>query len=65
LFKANRRYTLELLGQLPWLWEKTLLVPNPQGGQQQVRVAEVVEMQSHHVDGHVEDIRKIRQKFRR
>lgn len=61
LFKANRQHTLELLEQVPWLWEKFLLIPTRQGGQEQVSVKEVVEMQSRHVEGHVEDIRKIRQ----
>jgi len=61
LFKANRQHTLELLMQVPWLWEKYLLIPPQQGGQEQVTVAEVVEMQSRHVEGHVEDITKIRQ----
>jgi len=61
LFKANRQHTLDLLMQVPWLWEKCLLIPTRQGGQEQVSVGEVVEMQSRHVEGHVIDIRKIRQ----
>jgi len=63
LFKANRQHTLELLKQVPWLWEKCLLIPTRQGGQEQVSVGEVVEMQSRHVEGHVEDVRKIRQSY--
>jgi hypothetical protein len=63
LFKANRHHTLELLKQVPWLWEKCLLIPTLQGGQERVSVGKVVEMQSHHVEGHVEDIQKIRQSF--
>jgi hypothetical protein len=61
LFEANRRHTLELLDKAPWLFEKSLLIPNRQGGHELVTVAEVVEMQSRHVEGHGEDIQKIRQ----
>jgi hypothetical protein len=61
LLTANRQHTLDLLGQVPWLWEKALLIPTRQGGQERVTVGEVVEMQARHVEGHVEDIRKIRQ----
>jgi uncharacterized damage-inducible protein DinB len=60
LLNANREHTLDLLAQVPWLWEKSLLIPTRQGGQERVTVGEVVEMQSRHVEGHVEDIRKIR-----
>jgi uncharacterized damage-inducible protein DinB len=61
LLTANRQHTLDLLRQVPWLWEKGLLIPTRQGGQERVTVGEVVEMQARHVEGHVEDIRKIRQ----
>ena len=61
LFAANRQHTLELLKQVPGLWDKCLLIPNHQGGQERVSVGEVVEMQSRHVVGHVEDIHQIRQ----
>jgi uncharacterized damage-inducible protein DinB len=60
LFKANRLHTLDLLEQVPWLWEKGLLIPTRDGGRERVTVAEVVEMQIRHVEGHVEDIRQIR-----
>ncbi len=61
LLKANRQHTLELLEHVPGLWEKCLLIPTRQGGQEKVSVAEVIEMQAGHVVGHVEDIQKIRQ----
>lgn len=61
LFKANRQHTLELLRHVPALWEKCLLIPTKQGGQEKVSVGEVVKMQAGHVMGHVEDIQKIRQ----
>ena len=64
LLIANRQHTLALLRQVPWLWERCLLIPTRQGGQERVTVGEVVEMQSRHVEGHVEDIQKIRQVHR-
>ena len=60
LLKANRLHTLDLLRQIPWLWEKCLLIPTRAGGQERASVGEVVEMQTRHVEGHVEDIRQIR-----
>jgi hypothetical protein len=63
LFRANRLHTLELLRQVPKLWEKCLLIPTHQGGQERASVGEVVEMQSRHVEGHVEDIRQIRMAY--
>src|SRR5512143_3937505 len=61
LFKANRQHTLELLNQVPWLWEKCLMSPTRLGEQERVSVGDVVEMQARHVMGHVEDIQNIRQ----
>jgi hypothetical protein len=61
LLRANRQHTLDLLKQTPGLAEKCLLIPNRQGEKESVTVGEVVEMQAHHVEGHVEDIRQIRQ----
>jgi hypothetical protein len=60
LFKANRQHTVELLNQVPNLWDKCLHIPTRQGGQERVSVGEVIEMQAGHVAGHVEDIQKIR-----
>ena len=61
LLKANREHSLGLLHQLPWLWENRLFIPTRDGGQERVSVSDVVEMQARHVEGHVEDIRQIRQ----
>jgi len=60
LLKANRQHTQEMLEQVPWLWDKSLLIPTLQGGQERVSVGEVVEMQARHVEAHVDDIRQIR-----
>jgi DinB superfamily len=64
LLDANRQHTLDLLAQVPGLWEKSLLISDRQGSQERVTVVEVVDMQSRHVEGHVEDIRTIRQAHR-
>ncbi len=63
LFKANRQHTIELLHHVPELWDRSLLIPTRQGGQERVSVGAVVEMQAGHVMGHVEDIQQIRNKF--
>jgi hypothetical protein len=60
LFQANRKHTLDLLSQIPWLWEKCLLIPTRAGEQELASVGEVMEMQTRHVEGHVDDIRQIR-----
>lgn len=60
LFAANRQHTLELLKQVPALWEKCLFVQAKQAGQEKVSVRDVVDMQASHVVGHVDDILKIR-----
>lgn len=61
LLKANRQHTMDILKQVPIIWEKSLSIPTPNGGREKVSVGEVVEMQSRHVEGHIEDIRQIRQ----
>jgi hypothetical protein len=60
LFAANRAHTMELLKKVPELWGKSLLIPNPHEEQERATVSEVVEMQSRHVERHVEDIHQIR-----
>jgi hypothetical protein len=50
-----------LLESLPSAWEQSLVVRWPNGEEQQVSVAWVVEMQARHVPGHVDDIRRARQ----
>jgi hypothetical protein len=63
LFRANRQHTLELLQQVPDLWNKCLLIPTRHGGHEKASVGEVVAMQAGHVIGHVEDIQKIREAY--
>jgi len=61
LFHANRGHIVQLLDQVPSAWEQSLLVRWPDGTEQQVSVAAVVEMQARHVTGHLDDIQKARQ----
>ncbi len=63
LFKANRLHTIELLEEVPGLWEKSLFIPTRQGGQERVSVGEVVKMQAGHAVDHAEDIRLIRKAY--
>ena len=61
LFLANRVHIVQLLQEIPAAWEQTLLIKWPNGDEQEVSVAWVVEMQAQHVPGHAEDIRRARQ----
>lgn len=61
LFRANRSHIVQLLELVPEAWEQSLLVRWPDGEQEKVTVAWVVNMQAEHVPGHVDDIRRIRQ----
>ena len=62
MFRANRQYIEQLLKQTPGAMEKCLRVRWPQGEEQDVSVGWVVEMQTRHVQQHIEDIRRIREK---
>jgi hypothetical protein len=61
LFRANRGHIVQLLEHMPAVWEQSLLVRWPNGEEQEVSVAWVVEMQARHVPGHADDIRRARQ----
>jgi uncharacterized damage-inducible protein DinB len=61
LFRASRAHIVQLLEQVPEVWERSLLVRWPRGKEQEVTVAWVVEMQAQHVIGHVDDIQRARQ----
>jgi hypothetical protein len=58
LFRANRGHIVQLLDHVPGAWEQCLLVRWPNGVEQELNVASVVEMQARHVTGHLDDIRK-------
>lgn len=61
LFRANRAHIVQLLDHVPGAWEQSLLVRWPNGVQQELNVASVVEVQARHVTGHLDDIRRARQ----
>jgi hypothetical protein len=61
LFRASRSHIAQLLVHRPDVWERSLLVRWPNGKEQEITVAWVVNMQAQHVTGHVEDIRRARQ----
>jgi len=61
LFQANRAHIVQLLESVPAAWEQCLVVRWPNGEEQQVGVAWVVEMQARHVPVHVEEIQRARQ----
>jgi len=60
LFHANRAHIVQLLQGIPRAGERSLSVAWPQRPEERVSVAWVVEMQTRHVVGHIEDIRRIR-----
>ncbi|UCC87301.1 MAG: DinB family protein [Anaerolineales bacterium] len=62
LFRANRRHISQLLHQMPGAWEKYTLITLPDGEEEATSVREVVEMQTQHLEGHIEDIQAIRKK---
>jgi hypothetical protein len=61
LFRANRYHIVELVGQIPDAWEKSICLKWPDGEEERITIGEVLEMQARHVVGHVHDIQMIRQ----
>ena len=61
LFRANRRYIVQLLNQIPDAWERHISIKWPDGQVAQITVGYIVEMQAQHVVHHINDIRMIRQ----
>ena len=59
LFEANRQRTVQLLRNVPDPLGRCIVVRWPSGQEQEVTVAWVVEMQTRHVAGHIDDILKI------
>jgi hypothetical protein len=60
LFEANRRHVTELLQTVPDAWTGCITVRWPSGQEQEVTVGWIVEMQTRHVVGHIDDILRIR-----
>ena len=61
LLEANRNHVVELLRKVPGSLSKTIIIEWPVGDQQEVNIEWVLEDQTNHVEGHVEEIRKIRE----
>jgi len=61
LFRLNRRHVVDLLQQIPGVWERRIRVRWPHRPEESVTVRDVVEMQADHALGHVDDICLIRQ----
>jgi uncharacterized damage-inducible protein DinB len=61
LFRANRRHIVQLLQQIPDAGERYTLITLPDGEKRPTPVHYVVQMQTDHVTGHVNDIRAIRE----
>jgi DinB superfamily len=62
LFRANRNHIVQLLRHTPGAMEKSLRVHWPTKlGEQEVKVALVVEGQTQHALGHIAEIREIRE----
>lgn len=62
LFRANRDHISQLLRQIPGSWDKYAVLTLPDGEEKATSVRYVVEMQTRHVEGHIEDIQSIRKK---
>lgn len=61
LFRANRRHMVQLLQPIPDAWERHIFIQRPDGEKRQTTVGYIVEMQADHVQGHIDDIRRIRE----
>lgn len=65
LLRTNRQQIVELLHLSPQAWENSIWVEWPHRPAGQVSIRNLLEMQASHVAGHIEDIRRIRQKYQR
>jgi hypothetical protein len=62
LFRANRQHISQLVREIPGACEKYALITLPDGEEKASSVRYVVEMQTQHVEGHIEDIQTVRKK---
>ena len=60
LYRASRFHIVQLLEHTPGVWDKSLRIRGPHGDEQDVSVRWVVEMQTRHVQDHLDEIRRIR-----
>jgi hypothetical protein len=61
LFRANRAHIVQLLEHATDPWEKSLSIRWPNGETQEISVGWVVGIQAQHVEGHLDDMRRIRE----
>jgi hypothetical protein len=61
LLCANRHHLEELVRRTPNAWEKSIWLKWPDTEEERITVGEVLEMQAHHIVGHINDIQMIRQ----
>lgn len=59
LFRANRAQVAELLQRDPSAWERSLRIPWPGRPADSLSVQQMVEMQTRHAGGHLDDMRAI------
>ena len=64
LIEARRRSIVQLVEQVSGAIEKGISMQMRDGSKKIVTVGDILEIQSRHVDDHVEEIRSIRQKYR-
>ncbi len=64
LFSANRAHIAQLLRLDPGALEKRLAVCMHAGREEMASVQDIVEMQTRHIEGHIEDIRRILENHR-
>ncbi len=65
LFRANRHHIVELVKQTSNADEKSIRIIWPEKEEKRITVGEVLEMQVRHLDGHINDIKSIRQAHNR
>jgi hypothetical protein len=64
LYRASRFHIVQLLEHTPEVWDKSLRIRGPHGDEQGVSVRWVVEMQTRHIEDHLNEIREIRKAHR-
>jgi len=60
LFRANRQHIVQLLSQRPDAWEQTIPFQWPEGEACSLAISTIIQMQTNHVVGHINDIVEIR-----
>ena len=61
LLEANRNHVVVLLMPMPGSLSNRITIEWPGGDRQEVQIGWILEMQTNHILGHIEDIREIRE----